>query len=474
MALFLLSAAHAFNTRAFATERVIAAAGGMASLPCLDGDRVGRKAGYRKLALSWSFERTGMGKVPLLMMGSDGVVKRGLCETSGRTRVSGERTDAGDYSLTARDLRSTDAGVYSCEVRHGSVYLERAVELHVVQVTTDAVGLPLEGSKLNLLCEMAEPLTGARYSWHRGGNMVTPTGQRVWTGDSGRKLHFSTLKPEDQGDWECHVTFEMLSVNAHYQLKVLGFLSSPQDVPTLYARPDSSATLFLALMPEVPCQPQTCGWLRGQGQDAQPVGNGSDHARTERHPGSLSLTLTPALASDRGFFTGYVNVSGHWIERIVRLELIEVMASQVGPVLVGSSLSINVSMGYAAGVDSVEWQHENGSVGQAGRSFREEGGGLYIPQVTAAHAGNWTCTLYWHGEIVGEISYLLEITALDYQAAEAAPSSRRITLVVALSLLLVFIVGASLIIFRKFMSRRRNFPALDVTLTTVEASVKKV
>ncbi|GCB84163.1 hypothetical protein scyTo_0024698 [Scyliorhinus torazame] len=63
---------------------------------------------------------------------------------------------------------------------------------------------------------------------------------------------------------------------------------------------------------------------------------------------------------------------------------------------------------------------------------------------------------------------------LDYQAAEAAPSSRRITLVVVLSLLLVFIVGASLIIFRKFTSQRRNFPALDVTLTSVEASVKKV
>ncbi|XP_078062650.1 lymphocyte activation gene 3 protein [Mustelus asterias] len=409
------------------------------------------------------------------MLGNDGVVKHGLGGVSQRAHVKGRKVDTGEYSLEVRRVRLGDAGLYRCSVLHGDRTLEREVRLVVVQVTPDTRGHPFEGSELHLRCEVSEALQGARFSWHRGGESPGPGGERVRTGDEGRMLYIDRLEPEDRGVWECLVTFQSQKVRASYEIRVLGFVNSAQEVPTFYVRPGSQARLSLALTPELPCRPETCGWLRGRGgAGARSLGE-DDGAWTERSPGALALTLAPTRASDRGLFTGYLNASGYWIARTVRLEFVEVTVSQAGPVLLGTSLRVNVSTAYPAGLDEVVWGQENRSAaGMVGEDFWEEGWGLYIPQVTPSHAGNWTCALYRDGVLVGNTSYLLEITALDYQASNAAPSTRRITLVVALTFLMLIIVAACLILLRKFQTRRQSFPALDVTLTTAEVPAKKV
>ncbi|XP_067882618.1 lymphocyte activation gene 3 protein-like isoform X2 [Heterodontus francisci] len=391
--LAMASATRATDENESLRETVLAPAGSTAILTCSDPTAPRFKGTYRKLALRWALETPGPGRdsrlsawgsrYTLLMVGSDGVVKRGLVEISRRMRVARERIERGDYSVEVQRVRPGDAGTYHCLVRHGTLRLKKVIRLHVVQ----------------------------------------------------------------------------------------GFAGPEGVVPVTYASPGAVARLALRLAPSRPPGPLDVGWLKGQ--EAEPLLDGGRQL-TELRPGALTLTLAPVLPSDRGLYTGYVNVTGHRIERTARLELVQVTASQEGPVPRGSSIRLNFSTSYPAGLDVVVWHHENGSAGQAGESFWEEGGSLYIPRVTPAHSGNWTCTFFRRGQPIGTVTYLLDVSALDYQAAEPQATSSRITLVVVLTLLLLLILCITLIILRKWRSRGQDFPALDVTLVTAALPTKKL
>ncbi|XP_041038479.1 lymphocyte activation gene 3 protein-like, partial [Carcharodon carcharias] len=320
--LLLLSIAHASRVLSLPGLRVLSSEGSDASLPCLDSGSGRQREGFRKLDLRWTRERVAAGRYPLLMLGSDGVVKRGLSEPSQRARVSGERVEAGDYSLNLRGVRAGDSGTYHCLVRHGNTRLEEAVKLHVVQVRLVSEGFPVEGGELGLLCEISSHLPGARTSWHRGGSPVPATG-RFRTEEGGRRLNIAELEPQDRGDWECRVAFEAQTVSAWYLLQIFGFLEAKRAVPAVYARPGTHALLSLALAPGTAGVPLRWGWLRGRGVGSRPAGNVPPLAGASLRPGWLSLSLAPALPSDRGLFTGYLNTSGSWIERTVRLEFVE-------------------------------------------------------------------------------------------------------------------------------------------------------
>ncbi|XP_067882617.1 lymphocyte activation gene 3 protein-like isoform X1 [Heterodontus francisci] len=478
--LAMASATRATDENESLRETVLAPAGSTAILTCSDPTAPRFKGTYRKLALRWALETPGPGRdsrlsawgsrYTLLMVGSDGVVKRGLVEISRRMRVARERIERGDYSVEVQRVRPGDAGTYHCLVRHGTLRLKKVIRLHVVQVSTDSPGVPLEGGTVSLLCNISEALPRARGSWNRAGAPVRK-GERIWTDRDGRRLHIGKVQSEDRGDWECRVVVDGFTVSATYNLKIFGFAGPEGVVPVTYASPGAVARLALRLAPSRPPGPLDVGWLKGQ--EAEPLLDGGRQL-TELRPGALTLTLAPVLPSDRGLYTGYVNVTGHRIERTARLELVQVTASQEGPVPRGSSIRLNFSTSYPAGLDVVVWHHENGSAGQAGESFWEEGGSLYIPRVTPAHSGNWTCTFFRRGQPIGTVTYLLDVSALDYQAAEPQATSSRITLVVVLTLLLLLILCITLIILRKWRSRGQDFPALDVTLVTAALPTKKL
>uniref|UniRef100_UPI00398F8D7B uncharacterized protein n=2 Tax=Pristiophorus japonicus TaxID=55135 RepID=UPI00398F8D7B len=313
---------------------------------------------------------------------------------------------------------------------------------------------------------MSEALSQASVRWRRGGSPVQVS-DRIGTEDQGRTLRIKALEVRDRGAWECHVSYDGKTINVPYTLEIFGFAGPKEEIPTTYAGLGAPARLCLGLAPTVPEGRVQAGWLRG---------NGTRRENTAAIPGSrlvselgsghLTLTLLPVLPSDRGLYTGYLNVSGRRIERTVRLALAQVVASRPGPVSVGSALRLEVNTSYPEGVETVECRRENGSAGDEEGWTREADGSLYIARVTASQAGNWTCNLYRHGGLVGSVGYLLDVSALDYSVGDPNLSSNRITLLAVFTLLLLLIVFTIFFIQRTLREWAKSI-ICGLTLSTV-------
>ncbi|XP_062896277.1 lymphocyte activation gene 3 protein-like [Mobula hypostoma] len=443
------------------------------TLPCaLSGpQRPPRLLLRRDVRWSWSGPPPGREPLPLLMVGSDGVVRRGRTGPARRASLRGAHP--GDFSLQLGQAEASDAGRFHCLAQLGPRRLEREMQLHVVRVSSHAPGPVMEGKSVALRCEILENLPLAVVSWYRRGSQLKASTQ-IGISDGGRTLTIRRLEVEDAGIWECDVQYEGKAIRVPYQLMLFGFSTPPSEPITVYASEGEPARLSLPLFSGSVAAPGLkWGWLRpvADGTVRRLAGPGA--SSVELGEAGLQLTVPSMRQADTGLYTGYLTLGDATLRRSVRLESIWVKASADGPLLPGGSLRLEVASSGAGSFDAVSCRHENASGPEGGPPARGEAAFL-IPQIQPSDAGLWTCECWQQGRAVGSVTYYLDMSASARQESDLGPRPARVTIAWVFAGLLFLIAVTVCVLLARWKRRQRHFPALEVTLPSTELPPKKV
>ncbi|XP_072132704.1 uncharacterized protein [Mobula birostris] len=425
----------------------------------------------RDVRWSWSGPPPGRAPLPLLMVGSDGVVRRGRTGPALRASLRGEHP--GDFSLQLGRAEDSDAGRFRCLARLGPRRLEREMQLHVVRVSSHAPGPVMEGKSVALRCEILENLPLAVVSWYRRGSQLKASTQ-IGISDGGRTLTIQRLEVEDAGIWECDVQYEGRAIRVPYQLMLFGFSSPPSEPITVYASEGEPARLSLPLFSGSLTAPGLeWGWLRPEADGTPRRLAGPGASSVELGESGLQLTVPSVRQADTGLYTGYLTLGDATLRRSVRLESIWVKASADGPLLPGSSLRLEVASSSAGSFDAVSCRHENASGPEGGPPGPGGRQPSSSPRSSPQTPGCGTCECWRQGRAGGGRHVLPgHVSVGETRVGPGAPAGRSYHRL-GLRRPPVPDRGDRLRPPGRWKCRRRHFPALEVTLPSTELPPKK-
>ncbi|XP_041123852.1 diverse immunoglobulin domain-containing protein 2.1 [Polyodon spathula] len=457
-------------SRSSAEEHVFAGVGSRALLPCFKtplphGVNRGTTVHWFKI-FSKSVERT-------VWRSEKSGLEFWSSLTSKRMKAHQPRFHSGDFSLAVEDMRMSDAGRYRCAVNYERKNFQRFLHLHVMQVSPATAGPFIEGSSLTLQCSASDWPQGAKVSWLQNG-IVLQSSRKQQIRE--RSLDIKDLDREDSGNWTCQVSYLGRTARVSYTLEVLGISSPSSSGSMVYGSLGLPATLPCVFSAGL--SPSHTGWQRKADSSTVP---GSRAAPSGRN---ASLLIPSVEFSHGGVYTCSGSVNGKRIERSVRLVVAAVSVKPSGLVSEGKSVSMTCTLSDYSQVDRFEWTKVTTDSNQTDPTDAPEQaplltsnqaklGGLnfdrtfLIPRVSEQHAGEWICSLYSKGSLVGQIPFQLHITG-QLQGSAPAQSSNKVAAVTLLSFLFVVLLLIALLMYRYQRKRaRRNlhFPGLEAIQT---------
>ncbi|XP_069771303.1 uncharacterized protein [Narcine bancroftii] len=252
-----------------------------------------------------------------------------------------------------------------------------------------------------------------------------------------------------------------------------GFSRPKSETRTVFADAGSNASLSLPLFPGTSRFTAEWVWNRaGEEPGADDLMDEGRSARFRSHLVRSQDSSSPSLSS--GTPTGECTPAAsvfrdRWAERSVRLEVAWVSPSREGPISLGETLRLEVRSTFPDRIESYRWLGPNAS--QA--IDQETRGNLTIASVGLSDAGQWVCELLRDGELEGSISYILEVRVLERQEGDKVKPTAWGTLFTIMGSLVILVVILLVVLCTWIKSRRRNFPALEITLPTLSSSKKQ-
>nr|XP_034953102.1 lymphocyte activation gene 3 protein [Zootoca vivipara] len=185
---------------------VYAAAGSDAHLPCLLNDNP-TDYGISRVAVHWSYAARREPKAISTL-------------SNGSSR---------NFTLHLPAVGLDDAGRYTCEVAIQGTNITKNITLAVMTVTPSTEGIIMEGSRLQLTCNLSYHTGKEHFTWKYLGlnptNMSWPKAASKSFGllSQGSTLEFSQVLPNDTGTWECSVHGpDGMSGSVQYRLEIAG------------------------------------------------------------------------------------------------------------------------------------------------------------------------------------------------------------------------------------------------------------
>ncbi|KAM3870941.1 papilin [Diretmus argenteus] len=150
----------------------------------------------------------------------------------GQTLTESRFTRHSDGTLSIGQLKSHDAGVYTCTASTHHQMEQRQLQLRVqadLRITTAPNNIQVsEGSTALLPCVVSGD--NVNVGWSRNGVPVRPDGRNVQTSSDG-SLILNNVQPSDEGTYTCNAYTGIYSVSATAEVKVTKDTQQGIDVP---------------------------------------------------------------------------------------------------------------------------------------------------------------------------------------------------------------------------------------------------
>ncbi|NXX50246.1 CD4 protein, partial [Tricholaema leucomelas] len=332
--------------------------------------------------------------------------------------------DSQNKHLKLKDLRMSDAGIYTCVYDSHTV----TISLHVFNliIPFDGHFLPNEVPELTLMQSSAHPLPDLTIKlFDSNNNTVRP---QLLPNNAPQKytLKLKQLEATDSGTWMCHIHSDSPPINHNifFDVKVLGFQNA--ELERKYATVGSTVTLSWHLnFHKIKWNKGFTGQLNwaqhasvaahellnfnvtAQGQWHETIKSSSFQLEIpESKPKSTLQVKLPKVHFNRsGQYLCQLMYKGKHTERKTELVVMKVSANPVGPLVRGtkSTLICQVSSPLPANAH-LRWEQVNGTQRDTKQSKQNEA----RVEVNVSAAGLWNCHLIEDNYRKISLSYTVE------------------------------------------------------------------
>uniref|UniRef100_A0A8D2QKG9 CD4 molecule n=1 Tax=Zonotrichia albicollis TaxID=44394 RepID=A0A8D2QKG9_ZONAL len=309
--------------------------------------------------------------------------------------------------LSVRDLKLSDAGIYTCEYGTHKVH----TSLHIVnlEISLDGHFLQNEVAKLILTQNSSSPLPDLSITlFDNNNNRVTPEIQKKNLQEY--IVNLKKLETMDSGTWVCqiHSDSPLINQNISFPVKVLGFQNP--DLERKYATVDSAVILSWRL------NSQKIKWKKGfTGQINWKQQEGAEshvlldfditaeqlhetkksnnllfeipESKPESH---IEVKLPKVHFNHSGQYQCQLEYERRHAQSKIELVVMKVSANPAGPLSRGASVTLTCQVSGPLAPDAyLSWEPVNGSKMDIKKSKQRE----VKLEVTISTAGLWSCDL---------------------------------------------------------------------------------
>ncbi|XP_036260224.1 T-cell surface glycoprotein CD4 [Molothrus ater] len=317
------------------------------------------------------------------------------------------------YKLSVRDLKLSDAGIYTCEYGTHKVH----TSLHIVNLTISLDGhfLQNEVPELILTQNSSSPLPDLSITlFDSNNNRVTPEIQNR----SRQKyiVNLKKLKTVDSGTWVCqiHSDSPLINQNISFAVKVLGFQNP--DLERKYAIVDSPVILSWDLNSQkIKWKKGFTGqlnWKQQEGVESHELLDFSITAEGQLHEtkksnnllfeipesipeSTIQVKLPKVHFNHSGQYQCQLEYERRYAQSKIELVVMKVSANPAGPLSRGASVTLTCQVsGPLAPNAYLSWEPVNGAKMDIKNSKQRE----VKLEVNISTAGLWSCHLIEDGD----------------------------------------------------------------------------
>ncbi|XP_076137118.1 CD4-1 molecule isoform X2 [Alosa pseudoharengus] len=379
-----------------------------------------------------------------------------------------------DDSLIISKVTASDFGFFRYEQKERQSTTVNIV-YKLCKVTLTPPLTVLYGEPLTLNCKMEEKSKFTKITWIPP-ETVDDTRRKLCTISTSPNLQITNLSWRDKGVWTCSVIYNGTTTKATTTIHVVDLLPTPSE--PIYTSTASSLGLPCSISSPV-------GWGEVLGKGLQKGGwtflpaalrsgepgqiaslslnstprwdimpNRMDGSALEKgHKGNdLSLRMKVVTVADRGNYTCALNFQKVKLERTVRVEVLQVVASPSPRAFEGQQLNLTCTLGYSLDPESeleVKWTPPK-AVSLPALASTPHPHTLSV-EASVGHSGRWKCELRKRNETLtsADVSLKIEKLPVDVWLCVGIASTGLIVI------LLIFIASA-LINRRRQRTQRRK------------------
>ncbi|NXX31925.1 CD4 protein, partial [Nicator chloris] len=325
--------------------------------------------------------------------------------------------------LQVRNLKLSDAGIYTCE--YGSHKVRTSLHVLKLTISLDGHFLQNEVPELILMQNSSSPLPDLSITlFDSKDNRVTPELRNK----SRQKYIVSLKKLEvmDTGTWLCQVHSDspLINQNISFVVKVLGFQNP--DLERKYATVDSTVILSWRLNSQkIKWKKGFTGqlnWKQQEGANAHELLDFSVTAQgqlhetkkssnflfeiPERKPEStIEVKLPKVHFNHSGQYQCQLEYQGRRAQSKIELVVMEVSANPVGPLSKGANVTLTCQVSAPLPPSAyLRWERVNGTKTDAKNSKQHE----VKLEVNISAAGLWSCHLIENSDRKISLHYYVE------------------------------------------------------------------
>lgn len=323
------------------------------------------------------------------------------------TFITGRSDIKGQYKLSVRDLKLSDAGIYTCEYGTHKVH----TSLHIVKLTISLNGHFLQNEVLELILTQnsSSPLPDLSITlFDSNKNRVTPEIQNKNLQEY--IVNLKKLKTMDSGTWVCqiHSDSPLINQNIPFEVKVLGFQNP--DLERKYATVDSTVILSWHLSSQIKWRKSFTGqlnWKQQEGAESHELLDFSVTAEGQLHETKKSNNLLFEIPESKpestievklpkihfnhsGQYQCQLEYEGRHAQSKIELVVMKVSANPAGPLSRGASVTLTCQVSGPLAPDAyLSWERVNGTKMDIKNSKQRE----VKLEVNITTAGLWSCHL---------------------------------------------------------------------------------
>ncbi|XP_050751081.1 T-cell surface glycoprotein CD4-like [Gymnogyps californianus] len=327
--------------------------------------------------------------------------------------------------LKVRDLRLSDAGIYTCECGSHTV----SISLHVFKLTNSLDGhfLSNEVLELTLMQNASHPLPHLSITLFNSNNNIVRSTPFLQNNNHQKYiLKLNRLEATDSGTWMCHVHSDSPLINQTipFDVKVLGFQNP--DLERKYATVDSTVILSWRLnFQKIKWKEGFTGQLNWKQQESatthelldfnvtalgeQHKTKKSSHFRFEipesKSESTIEVKLPKVHFNHSGQYQCQLAYNRRYTQSKIELVLMKVSANPVGPIPRGAEITLTCQVSSPLPSNAhLRWERVNGTQTDIKESKQHE----VKVEVNVSAAGLWNCHLIEDNDRKISLNYPVE------------------------------------------------------------------
>ncbi|KAJ8392897.1 hypothetical protein AAFF_G00071010 [Aldrovandia affinis] len=432
-------------------SEVLVEAGSRAVLPCVTGS-----PHQIPVTVHW-VKIIGRNQNTVWRIEQSGLEFRGV-GLAQRARCPRKEFGKGDFSLHIAEVRAEDGGEYICRV--GGRGVQKRIVLRVIQVSFTPA-LPLEGSSVNVACNVTPWPQGASVSWKLNGSPLSPQ-QKQRSSINMKEQQIMSMSPLEMGYWTCTIRLSRKEGNATQSLSMRGIASPLRDLTQVYAAVGS--TVVLPCVYTKGLTPQNTGWQRKQNtansfKDLPPTLQSSTLSSSPKW--DRSLRVERVEEGDAGVYRCFGEVVGKRLQR--QLLLVTAKVQSMTPIKPNAPVTLTCDLSNDTGVTGYEWVRVTYDFnGTQTVAQKHQAKALKIEKMTEEHSGEWACRYRGKQGILGNVTYHLQVMS-RLEGLKTEGSSGKAPMVTGLCFLFLVLLLIGLQMYKNHRRRKMvlQYPALE-------------